>query len=338
MTARKVISPTRKQAPLNPLALRKVPGGPELRHLPLPDASPPLLLSVLHLLLTVLGPAGSQPEAPWQNVDLSTWTFPESPFQRVYADLEHLQLQYNRLEHITRGVNDALHDCGPGNILRELAKRADRKELDQARKEHDRTKEELERVRSVNTHLNAQVSAMTQELNRKTEEIRKHHAEQTVVFQRIRELVGQPAEAVVKARLFDELLKKAEPYEARKTLPILVKYTRLMNGLFEDVQRLIPPSGTPRRVLYPGPTRISIRNTLRGGGRGGGGPQSAYGCGTRGGVQTRKHRKGAGEDPLLSAKEEDHRIREIRKGSVPSPPEPQPVPDTGSFPNSGSAT
>ena len=171
----------------------------------------------------------------------------------MYTDLEHLQLQYNRLEHITRGVNDALHDCGPGNILRELAKRADRKELDQARKEHDRTKEELERVNSVNTHLNAQVSAMTQELNRKTEEIRKHHAEQTVVFQRIRELVGQPAEAVVKARLFDELLKKVEPYEARKTLPILVKYTRLMNGLFEDVQRLIPPVGTSRRVLYQSP-------------------------------------------------------------------------------------
>ena len=199
------------------------------------------------------GPSRKQPEAPWQNVDLSTWTFPESPFQRVYADMENLQLQYNRLEHITRGVNDALHDCGPGNILRELAKRADRKELDQARKEHDQTKEELERVRSANTHLNAQVSAMTQELNRKTDEIRKHHAEQTVVFQRIRELVGQPAEAVVKARLFDELLKKAEPYEARKTLPILVKYTRLMNGLFEDVQRLIPPGGTPRRVLYQGP-------------------------------------------------------------------------------------
>ena len=199
------------------------------------------------------GPSRVQPETPWQNVDLSTWTFPENPFQRVYADLEHLQLEYNRLEHITRGVNDALHDCGPGNILREIGKRADRKELDQARREHDRTKEELERVQSENAHLTAQVVAMTQELNRKTDEIRKHHAEQTVVFQRIRELIGQPADAVVKARLFDELLKKAEPFEARKTLPILVKYTRLMNGLFEDVQRIVPPSGAPRRVLYPGP-------------------------------------------------------------------------------------
>ena len=51
----------------------------------------------------------------------------------------------------------------------------------------------------------------------------------------------------------------------------------------------------------------------------------------------RKHRKGAKEDPLLSAKEEDHRIGKIRTGSVPSPPEPQSVPHTGSFPNSGPA-
>ena len=33
----------------------------------------------------------------------------------------NLQLQYHRFEHITRGVNQALNDCGPGNILRELA-------------------------------------------------------------------------------------------------------------------------------------------------------------------------------------------------------------------------
>ena len=26
-----------------------------------------------------------------------------------------------------------------------------------------------------------------------------------------------------------------------------------MNNLFEDIQRVVPPSGTPRRVLYQGP-------------------------------------------------------------------------------------
>ena len=94
---------------------------------------------------------------------------------------------------------------------------------------------------------------MSQEMNRKTDEIRKHHAEQTLVFQRIRDLIGQPAEAVTKARLYDELIKSVDPFQARKTLPILVKYTRLMNGLFEDIQKLISPGGTSRRVLYQGP-------------------------------------------------------------------------------------
>ena len=108
-------------------------------------------------------------------MDLSTWRFPDNPFQRVYHDLADLQTQYYRLEHITRGANQALNDCGPGNILRELAKRVDRKELDQAKKE-------LNHVKTENAHLTAQVSGMAQELSRKSEEIRKYHAEQSVVF------------------------------------------------------------------------------------------------------------------------------------------------------------
>ena len=94
------------------------------------------------------GPNRTQLEAPWQNVDLSAWTFPKAPFQKVYADSENLQLQYHRLEHITRGVNHALNDCGPGNILRELANTADRRELVLAKKE-------LDRVNTENAHLNA---------------------------------------------------------------------------------------------------------------------------------------------------------------------------------------
>ena len=34
------------------------------------------------------------------------------------------------MEHITRGVSRALDKCGPGNILRELAKRANRKDIE----------------------------------------------------------------------------------------------------------------------------------------------------------------------------------------------------------------
>ena len=204
------------------------------------------------------GPSRTQPEAPWQNVDLSTWMFPETPFQRVYADLDNLQLQYHRVEHITRGVNQALNDCGPGNILRELANRADRKELDLAKKE-------LDRVNMENAHLNAQVAAMSQELNRKTDEIFQGHSEAN---------------------------------SARRN--------------FEA-------------SAIPWPTRISDWDPIQGGRRGGGCVQFANGCGARGGVQTRKHRKGAGEDSLLSAKEEDHRIREIRTGPVHRSPNRSPI-------------
>jgi hypothetical protein len=60
-------------------------------------------------------------------VDLSSWDFPETPFKRIYDELNELQTQYNRLEHITREARVALGGCGPGNILREIAKKADRK-------------------------------------------------------------------------------------------------------------------------------------------------------------------------------------------------------------------
>ena len=71
-----------------------------------------------------------------------------------------------------------------------------------------------------------------------------------MVFKRIQELIGQLTEAVTKARLYDELMKSGDPIQARQTIPILVKYTWLMNGLFEDIQKLLPPGGTFRRVLY----------------------------------------------------------------------------------------
>ena len=46
-----------------------------------------------------------------------------------------------------------MNDCGPENILQELAKRADQKELDQVKKK-------LEQVKTENAHLNAHVAAM----------------------------------------------------------------------------------------------------------------------------------------------------------------------------------
>ena len=74
--------------------------------------------------------AGPSWEANWQDLDLSARDFPEAPFKRIHDELAELQTQYYRMEHITRGANRALDNCGPGNILRELAKRADRKEIE----------------------------------------------------------------------------------------------------------------------------------------------------------------------------------------------------------------
>ena len=94
-----------------------------------------------------------------------------------------------------------MDNCGPGNILRELAKRADRKELEQ--------------LKTKKAHLTAHVAAMTQELSQKSEEIRKYHAEQAVVFSWIRELVGHPGEVVNKAHLYDRMMESGDPSSAR---------------------------------------------------------------------------------------------------------------------------
>ena len=103
-------------------------------------------------------------------MNLSSWDFPENPFKRVHDELEELQTQYYWLEHITKGASLALISCRPGNILREIAKRAVRKELDQV-------KRELDQVKMENAHLHAQMASMSEELGQKSEEIQKYHAE-----------------------------------------------------------------------------------------------------------------------------------------------------------------
>ena len=71
-------------------------------------------------------------------------------------------------------------------------------------------------------------------------------------FRRIRELVGNPAEAVTKAHLYNKLLATGDPASARQTIPILVKYSRTMKDLLAEIQKVVPPGHTPRRVLYQG--------------------------------------------------------------------------------------
>ena len=85
-------------------------------------------------------------------------------------------------------------------------------------------------MKTENAHLNAHVTTMAQELSKKSEEIRKYHVEHAVVFSRIWELVGHPGEIINKARLYDELVESGEPASTRQTIPILVKYSRMMNN------------------------------------------------------------------------------------------------------------
>ena len=87
----------------------------------------------------------------------------------------------------------------------------------------------------------------------KSEEIRKYHVEHAVVFSRIWELVGHPGETVNKARLHDQLVDSGDPVFAMQTIIILVKYSRMMKDLLAEIQKVVPPSGTPQWVLYQGP-------------------------------------------------------------------------------------
>ena len=94
---------------------------------------------------------------------------------------------------------------------------------------------------------------MTHELTQKSEEIQKYHAEHRVVQSRVRELVGHPGEVVNKAHLYDKLMESLDPSSARQTLQILLKYSRSMKDLLKGTQKLMPPCGTPMRMLDPGP-------------------------------------------------------------------------------------
>ena len=62
-----------------------------------------------------------------------------------------------------------------------------------------------------------------------------------------------PGKIVNKARLYNQLVESGDPVSARQIIPILVKYSRMMNNLFAEIQKVVPPGGTPQRVLYQGP-------------------------------------------------------------------------------------
>jgi hypothetical protein len=179
-------------------------------------------------------------------VDLSSWGLPENPFKQAYEELDKLQVQYYRLEYITKGASAVLGGCGPGNIIREIAKRTT------SRQELEEVKRKFDLARADNAHLHAQVASMAAELGQKNEEIRKYHAEQAAVFNQIRELVGHPGEVVAKTQLYDQLGEEGDPKSTKQAIPVLVKYARRITNLFAEIQKILPPTGTPRRVLYQG--------------------------------------------------------------------------------------
>ena len=64
------------QSPLKSFQMPNYPPPPSSHHrLQPPEAS---------------GPSRTHADALWRNVDLSTWEFPENPFQRMYDDLADL--------------------------------------------------------------------------------------------------------------------------------------------------------------------------------------------------------------------------------------------------------
>ena len=148
--------------------------------------------------------AGPSREPYCRDIDMSSFEYPETPFKRVQDELTHLQNHYFRLEYITRGVSRALDKCRPGNILRELAKKTDRSKVDT--------------LETEKAQLAAQVATMTLELAQKSKEIRRYHAEQTVVQNRVQELVGHVGEIVNKAHLYDKLIETAGSSSAWQTL------------------------------------------------------------------------------------------------------------------------
>ena len=77
--------------------------------------------------------------------------------------------------------------------------------------------------------------------------------EHAVVFNQNRELVGHPGEVVNKAHFYDWMMESRDPVSASKTLPILVKYSQMMKDFLAKIQKVVPLSGTPRRVLYSDP-------------------------------------------------------------------------------------
>ena len=89
---------------------------------------------------------------------------------------------------------------------------------------------------------------MSEELGQKSEEIRKYHAEQTVVFSRIRELIGHPD--CEQGPTVQPTGGNRRPSFRQSDYSHPREILTDDNNLFADIQKVVPRGGTPRRVLY----------------------------------------------------------------------------------------
>lgn len=93
----------------------------------------------------------------------------------------------------------------------------------------------MDALETEKAQLAAQVATMTPELAQKSEEIRRYKAEQTIVMNRVQDLVGNPGEVVNKVHLYDKLMETAEFSSSQPTLQILVKYSRSMKDVLKEI-------------------------------------------------------------------------------------------------------
>jgi len=81
-------------------------------------------------------------------------------------------------------------------------------------------------------------------LAQKNEEIQHYKAERTVVLNQIQGLVRNESKIVNKAHLYDKLMETSETSSTWQTLQIMVKYSRSMKNLLNEIQKHLLPQGT----------------------------------------------------------------------------------------------
>jgi hypothetical protein len=139
--------------------------------------------------------------SPWRNVDFSSWDFPENPFKRVHDELDEL--------HGPVPPAGAHHERGQRGVGRLWTRKHSPGDSEEGGPERVGPGEEGARPSQDRKCAPTRADGVNVgRAGQKSEEIRKYHAEQTVVFTQIRELIGHPGKIVNKDRLYDQLAEE----------------------------------------------------------------------------------------------------------------------------------